>query len=618
LATTPKGFPLTWSGRVHAALTLRVDPAGIVAESQQQLNALSAQSEQLPPRLVSKGLPVPLAEVVGLRSFELRLAHVALPQGSAVGSFARATARYAQFRFYANFAFAWEAIANQVAASVADGGYVPSFRDYQDFVQNRQQILHDLPARARDRLAMSEEELMAIQRDSLGLGDAALVAGMTSGLVGLLGVISGWDAGSRLFGTALGGADALVAAAGDGERISMAVAWILDAGYAGAAAAGALDGLIAAGPAMLKALAVIVVLQMIPYVNVAVDLVLMVQLGADVVSLLGEFGLAFSDVSGARTVVDLQRAAGRLARVLAAGGMQILTLLVTMGLAKGVTALRARSARIHAANPALSEEEAMRRAMRDAPAADRAPLEATVDPWERSLNQETQELLRDRPDLRRVFKEMDPRVRQILTRCASLCIPANATTAEAIRIHQFLVRMRTLQTADELVLNEYFHAGRNDLAGAIASVERASGPGHLRRLLREAAAERSSAPKVLAPLADPPGHGFPGRWGDPDSPSYGHSVGEHGAQLEPSDFRNRAMSKRASGRRVPDSQFYDNALIVEAEQRAPATPGEHLVEMFRPIGRVFDTQGGVVSDVQRIIVVRNSDGTIKTSYPTTR
>lgn len=615
LAMVPKGFPLTWSGRVHAALTLGIDPLAVMEELRPELATLTKQAEALPPRLVDKGLPVPLAEVEALNRFELQMAHTKLPAGNVVGDFARATARWAQLRFYGNFALAWEKVADDVSEAVADGSYMPKYHDYLDFTQNKQAIVRDLPARCRERLAKTDEELNAIQKETQGLADATLVAGMGGALAGLLGIMSGWNEGSAQFGQALQITDGRIAGSGKGERIAMAFRWLWDAGYIGAAMGESVDALIAGGPAMLEELAVIIILQMIPGVDVAVDVYLLAKLGADVLKQLVETGLAFKDVTEASNVVAMQRAAGRMARVLMAGGMQIAMALATAGIAKAVSALRARANRIRAENPALTEEQAMRQAMKEAPAAERAPLEATLDPWERSLNPETQDMLRDKPDLRRLFREMDPRVRKLLTRCESPCIPTTATPAEVTRIQGLLGKLRNLNAADELLLQEHFHAGRANLPDAISAVEGASSAAHLRKLLRDAAAGRAAqVPLVLAPLP-PPGQGLPGRWGDPASPSYGHAYREHGAHLDSNDFRNRAMSTRANGRRAPDAQFYDNALVVEAEQRAPTTAGNHIVDMYRPIGRVFQIDGSVVSDVQRVMVVRTANGTLRTAYP---
>lgn len=163
----------------------------------------------------------------------------------------------------------------------------------------------------------------------------------------------------------------------------------------------------------------------------------------------------------------------------------------------------------------------MRQVMCEAPAAERAALEATLSPWERSLNEETQALLRERPDLRRFYREMDPRVRDLLTRCASPCIPETATAAEVTRIHG------------------------------------AEGAGR---------ADRSAGARPARPLGRP-----------------GVTV-------------LRAPLQRA--RRPP--------------QRAPTTPGEHYVPMGRPVGPVFQPDGSVISDVQRVFVWRRADGSVKT------
>ncbi len=477
LAATPKGFPLTWSGRVHAALTLGTDPALVLAESAQRHSALAAEAGTLPPRLVDKGLPLALAEVGALREFRLAVTHVRLPAGNATGDFARSTVRLAQFRFYAAFAVAWEQMTDMVADSVADGSYVPRYLDYQDFVEHKQQVLRDLPARARERAAMSEEELQALQQDALGLGDAALVNGTFAALVGLLSVLAGWDVGAGMFADALGTADGLVGGLGDGDKVVTSLRWMWEAGWLGDAGGEAFQALLASGPDILKSLAVIVVLQMIPFVNVAVDVYLLFQLGVDVVSQLGELGLALSDVMAARTVLDLEKATARLARVLMAGGLQILVTLVTMGIAKGVSTLRARAAVIRAER-AVSEAEAMRLAMREASAAERAPLEASrgLSPWERGLSAETRPIL-DVTGVRQRLAGLSDATRRILTLCASPCLPpANQLlAADLTRLDGIIQRLGV--AGDHPGLREYFYRRRDALGPAIEALDDGVPPG---------------------------------------------------------------------------------------------------------------------------------------------
>jgi len=378
LAHDPKGFPLTWGGRMRAALSLGADPSAILAEAIAMSAALAAQAAQLPPRIADKGVPVPLADLATLNGIELRFAHLTAPAGSGVGDFARAAARYAQFRFVAAFAFTWEKLATDVAHAVDSGNYVPSARNYDDFVQNRQQILRELPARARSVVAGSEEGLRRFERDSLGLRDAALLVGMASEVSAELGVLDAWSEGCGLFAATIRTADGLVAGASDAERFVMALRWLWEAGYVGGALHEVVDGLIAGGPEMMLSLGLMVIAQTIPGVNVALDVYLLYTLGKDVLQQLTELGLSLAEVRAARSVLQMQRAAGRLARILTAGGAVLLTTLVTEGIARGATALRARAAKIAEAE-GLNAEEATRKAMREAPANERAALDKTAD-----------------------------------------------------------------------------------------------------------------------------------------------------------------------------------------------------------------------------------------------
>ena len=243
--------------------------------------------------------------------------------------------------------------------------------------------------------------------------------------------------------------------------------------------------------------------------------------------------------------------------------------------------------------------------------------------WEKGLSPETQAWLETNPKQRKMWNEMDPRVRRILTRCASPCIPENATPQQAAKIHDMVRRLKPT-VADELLMREYFYARRMYLDHAITQIGGAANLNHLRAGLRRAASERvaASVPLDVRQLP-PPGHGRPaprGTWGEARSRAYGHSYAEHGPQHPPNEMRDRAMAVKRKGDRAPqpDGQFYDESLIVEAERRAPATPGAHEVDMRRPAGRVFETDGTVTSDVTWVRVIRADDGSVVTSYPIKR
>jgi hypothetical protein len=123
--------------------------------------------------------------------------------------------------------------------------------------------------------------------------------------------------------------------------------------------------------------------------------------------------------------------------------------------------------------------------------------------------------------------------------------------------------------------------------------------------------------RTYEPLGQPtrqPGEGVASnrslKWGSPKSPAYGHSQIRHGVKRPAQKLKDRARTKRKQ-----QGQYYDDKFIVEAEQRAPLTPGEHIVPMGRPVGRAYHPDGTVTENVTSVLVVRRADDTLITSYP---
>ena len=94
----------------------------------------------------------------------------------------------------------------------------------------------------------------------------------------------------------------------------------------------------------------------------------------------------------------------------------------------------------------------------------------TLEEWRRSLNEESRKLLKDNPELEGTFASLSPRVRDILTMCASYCVPPTATKAQGNRIDKLLQRM-SATPEDERALKVYFHDNSGDLNSAISRLE---------------------------------------------------------------------------------------------------------------------------------------------------
>ena len=562
-----------------------------------------------------------------------------------------------QLRYYATFAVTWETEVERIATDVAEGRLSINWFEWKSFVDNRQTILLELPERAMTALAASEEEAQQIETDTLSVADAAVGLGLSSSLIGLLsGILGGWQIGVDLFDEQMRIADEAVGSATDGDRLLMALRWAYANGYFGAAVAAFVDGLIANGAKMLAIMAGIIVAQFIPGVDVALDIYLYFTLGRDVLRMINQLGAAMSAAMNAPSVVSLQQASASLAKVLTEGGIQILMVLGTMGIGRAVSKLKGRAAELRAAEPGLSESEAERRAMKDLSAEERAPLERAQEiessSWEKSLSKEDQEFLA-RPEnagTRKMWQEMNPIVRRIMTRCGSPCIPREGfNSAQAGQILDAVTR---LGVEDDMIglMQEYFHARRDVIQAAIDDISTAKNledlkslmyrdplvPGgadvamgtrigefaqrlkltrEQKALLREYLQVRANdvdaamqaiegirdsrqlmkilreaaaarTPAVAAPAAIPNDGGL-----------YRHAIDEHGADLGPDHFFSRALTKPRRGAGIvtqglQQGQWYNNGLIVDAAnfpRPANLTTGRvsYDIDMGRPVGRVY-------------------------------
>jgi hypothetical protein len=102
-------------------------------------------------------------------------------------------------------------------------------------------------------------------------------------------------------------------------------------------------------------------------------------------------------------------------------------------------------------------------------------------------------------------------------------------------------------------------------------------------------------------------------WGNPKSqPAYGHSYVEHGPQRSAEECQGRVDNTNNA---PVHGQFYDASTIVEAEKLAPLSPGIHVVDLGKPVGRVYVRKGTPIEGVTRIEVRRAADLTVNTSFP---
>ena len=104
--------------------------------------------------------------------------------------------------------------------------------------------------------------------------------------------------------------------------------------------------------------------------------------------------------------------------------------------------------------------------------------------WKKGLSDETQLLFGQNPAMWRTYTSMDPRARNLLTLCASECVPKGATDEQAKRIID-LINKHGLAD-DDAALKQYLHAQGNNLDKALDDIADAKSVADLRTRMREA------------------------------------------------------------------------------------------------------------------------------------
>jgi hypothetical protein len=468
----PKAFPATWATLYGQLLDIDDEVvAEHLSDTVEAFTTLTSLTGELPAKLWQSGLPVPFEEARGMSRFLLSVSHAALATEGPVKEFAAAGLVYTRALWKFAFIRRWDSLAEAMQEAIRDCSMTPDVATYDRFSADFAGAFREIPERLR--AASTEESLSEVEANALQMQEVIFAVGLVSGLEALVGILGGWSKAQDLFAAGMTGTDALVAAADDVDKFLKAISWADQHGYFGAAAEQIVNALLENGIEILAItlglLAAGVAVQFVPVLNVTFDVALFIYGGIDLLRSIDSVATAVSAVFAATTTVGLQKASADLAVVLLAdGATALLDVILFMVSLRGA---RGRAAEVKRQNPGITDEEALRRALGQSDdAASRALRRAgEYDAWEAGLNQETKALLRSDEGLRRLYQEMDPRVRNLLTRCASLCIVPGITRAQISRVVAVLERV-----GDSAIgrLKVYFHVNRNSIETAISNLER--------------------------------------------------------------------------------------------------------------------------------------------------
>lgn len=361
LAST-MAFPLTWSERIYDALYLEVDQESLDEEARKEWETVVSKSYGLADGIMEKGLPVSFDEALSLKEFDLGLKWAASEKDHPIVTYAKAGSAYIRKKWTSSFFVIWNAIAKEVADSVAEGTISVGSLSYFEFIDKKQKGLRELA----DKVAEAGDELTLekLQQDTLELKDLAVVQGMASGLLALVPALMHWKQVRDLFDQERATADVLIATKDDKDKAFLAFRWAYENGYFGEMGARLWAGIKEHGWEIMAMLIGFIIVQFIPYLNVAVDAIVIITSGVGAVKSLLALKDTFSKVAKVQDVIGMQRASAMMAKSLTVDGITLLLdLLVVIS---AVKLIKMRAATIKGENPGLSDKEALDKALKEA------------------------------------------------------------------------------------------------------------------------------------------------------------------------------------------------------------------------------------------------------------
>jgi len=208
---------------------------------------------------------------------------------------------------------------------------------------------------------------------------------------------------------------------------------------------------------------VMVAIQFIPFGNLIADLIIYGLFGAAVVKMIFIFGSYFSAAASAKNFSELLRAS-QLLEEAGPAVVDVAVQLATFGIGKAIGRfLKSRGRKFKSAEDLKNDP-----VVKEMKPEDQAEFNKILGEskgyraWKDRLNAETRRMLDQNPELEKIFAEMDPEVRDLLTLCKSPCIPPSATPPQAARIKALISKLQVAEGSEaSQYLREYLHSPKN-------------------------------------------------------------------------------------------------------------------------------------------------------------
>ena len=495
-------FPVIWSKMIYDALFIDIDLSVLAKDAHDSWKTVQAIGLDVPAAILETGLPVPVDKANNLHNYDLMTAFLSTKSHKVV-DFARAGRIFTTKQFGLSFYTLWNKMAEKLRDAIADGSQTIVPTDYDDFMKNKRKGVRELS----DFLgtATNESAYGRANDQVQDLRGLALLSGLGSMLGGLGMAIGYWKQVKDLFAKSLSATDAQIQGMDRFDRMVHGVLWAISNDYFGPMLGPLWEAIKENKWKILRDLVIFVVVQFIPGLNIAVDLVVTIQAGLGALETLFIIAEAFVNMGKAETTVDLQRTSARMGTAVTNNGVQLMIDLI--GFLLGAKGLKAKMDAIKAVNPKISTEDAFKQAAektklngRVAGTVERSLLlQESLEMTQKlgNMTPETIEALSKNPGLKAALFE-NKIAAYLLKKCASPCFPPNATAKQVQRLQRMMERAQALKiTMDPEKLREFFHGNRESLNSALDKLEK-----HLKQLEETHADKLERATEPKSPFDD--------------------------------------------------------------------------------------------------------------------
>ena len=322
LVVSAAAFPKSWADRIYKDFHSHEDLDKLKKSYDEQKRAALDVAKTVAPAVWARGLPLTLAQARSLTADDMVWLVLSFKQLAA-------SAREVTDRYAASMAEWLRVAAYYGAVAEYEGDLGVQVRDIREGKQSVSLPLYTANKQQLEQLTLA---LHTIER--AGVRPAIVVGRFMHALVWGVpeDLLIGSDAwplkGIEAYQAEIAKVDAWIASSETWASIGKAFDWAHERGYFGAAGEEVWASFKQNGWKMAAAVAAILVAQEIPGVNVALDIILLIEFGLDAISTVVELAEAFTAAGSAKSVLEMEHASARIAGTVVGTGAEIVQWLV--------------------------------------------------------------------------------------------------------------------------------------------------------------------------------------------------------------------------------------------------------------------------------------------------